>query len=191
MRVRRHTSTSKPSKFAGAPWRRFLRDLGLVLATFVIGYAISAFWISPTPVFSRDHAVPRVLDLPQAEARARLSEDGFRARNGGERTSGRVPAGSVVWQDPPPGVVLPPNSVVELVLSAGPAASGVPDVIGMAVPIAERVLDAAGMKVGVVDTVESSTEPGVVLATRPAAGQGRPRGAAIDLVVSGRSRSGL
>jgi len=86
--------------------------------------------------------------------------------------------------------VLPPNSNVQLVLSAGPAPVTVPDVVGFAMSEAEKVLDAAGVKVGRVDTVRAGSETGVVIATRPAAGSGRPRGAAVDLVVSGGVRSG-
>jgi beta-lactam-binding protein with PASTA domain len=49
------------------------------------------------------------------------------------------------------------------------------------------VVEAAGARVGRVDTVRGGDpEPGVVIATRPAPGNGRPRGAPVDLVVSGR-----
>jgi beta-lactam-binding protein with PASTA domain len=37
--------------------------------------------------------------------------------------------------------------------------------------------------VGTVDTVQTGGEPGIVIATRPGAGNGRSRGAAVDLVV--------
>jgi serine/threonine-protein kinase len=165
--------------------------MGLVLLTFVMGYAASALWISPAPVFTSEHALPRVLALPEPEARSNLARLGFRARIDGERPSATVPRGAVLWQDPPPAVVLSPNSVVQLVLSAGPAPATVPDVIGFAVPSAERVLEAAGVKLGAVDTVRGGREPGIVLATRPAPGTGRPRGSAVDLVVSGGQGGGL
>ncbi|MGH7517382.1 MAG: hypothetical protein ACREOC_07915, partial [Gemmatimonadales bacterium] len=42
-----------------------------------------------------------------------------------------------------------------------------------------------------VDTVAADPEPGVVIATRPAAGTAREPGARVDLVVSGRPRPGL
>jgi eukaryotic-like serine/threonine-protein kinase len=74
---------------------------------------------------------------------------------------------------------------VQLVLSAGPAPVTVPDLIGLSLPSAERILRTAGMQHGTVDTVRGPQEAGVVLATRPAPGSGRPRGTAVDLVVSG------
>ncbi|HUF34501.1 MAG TPA: PASTA domain-containing protein, partial [Gemmatimonadales bacterium] len=78
-----------------------------------------------------------------------------------------------------------PNTVVTLVLSAGPAVVAVPDVVGLSGPFAEKIIEAAGIAVGAVDTVRGGPEAGVVLATRPPAGHGRPPGAAVDLVVSG------
>jgi beta-lactam-binding protein with PASTA domain len=88
-------------------------------------------------------------------------------------------------------MLVPPNAVVQLVLSAGPAPVTVPDVVGLARPYAEKVVEAAGLKVGRVDSVRGGAEAGVVIATRPAPGNGRPRGAAVDLVVSRAPVGGL
>ena len=74
--------------------------------------------------------------------------------------------------------------MVQLVVSAGPSLVAVPDVIGMSLPQATKILSAGGVRMGSVDTVAGGQEPGVVLATRPAAGVGRPRGSTVSLVVS-------
>jgi len=183
VRPRRHTTPGlSVPRFAG--WPRPLRDLGLIAATFVVGYAVSVFWFSG-PVLADDRAVPRVLELPEAEARRRLAAPGFRLRLEGARPNGTVPRGAVVWQDPPPGMILPPNTVVQVVLSSGPASITVPDVAGLARPSAEKILQAAGVAVGTVDVVVGPAEAGVVLATRPGAGNGLSPGARVDLVVSG------
>jgi beta-lactam-binding protein with PASTA domain len=185
MRMRRHTEPTFGS-LRSAPWGRFARDLGLVALTFVIGYVVSAYWITPGSSSGDEHAVPRVLGQPMDEARAAITKAGFRSRIEGERPSTSVPRGGVVWQDPPPGTAVFPNAVVQLAPSSGPAPATVPDVIGFALPTAEKVVEAAGVKVGRVDTVRGGgPEAGVVIATRPAPGNGRPRGAAVDLVVSG------
>ncbi len=182
MRFRRHSSTG-PLLESDA-WRRFLRDIGLIVLTFVVGYGISVFWLSPGTVFSKDHPVPRVLELPAGEARRTLTELGFRPRLDGERHNDAFPRGTVIWQDPPVGTVVPPNSVVQLVVSAGPSLVAVPDVIGMGLHHATKIIAAAGVRMGSVDTVAGGQEPGIVLATRPAAGVGRPRGSAIAIVVT-------
>jgi beta-lactam-binding protein with PASTA domain len=183
--MRRHTEPTFGS-WRTAPWGRFARDIGLVLLTFVVGYAASVYWITPRSVTGEEHAVPRVLDRPLEDARATLTKAGFRSRIEGDRSSPSVPRGGVAWQDPPPGTAAPPNTVVQLSPSSGPAPATVPDVIGFALPSAERVVEAAGIKVGRVDTVRGGgPEPGVVIAIRPAPGNGRPRGSTVDLIVSG------
>jgi beta-lactam-binding protein with PASTA domain len=183
MRARRHVTSGGPL-FQSGPWRGFLRDMGLIAATFILGYGISALWLSPGSIFTKDHLLPRVLEMPEAKARQKLTELGFRPRLDGERPNDSFPQGTVIWQDPPPGTVLQPNSVVQLVLSSGPPLVAVPDVIGLNLPQAGKILAAAGVRVGTVDTTSAGEEQGVVVATRPAAGVGRPRGAAVALVVS-------
>jgi serine/threonine-protein kinase len=185
MRMRRHMSSGGGPLFQSAPWRAFLRDIGLIVATFVVGYGISKLWLSPRSVFTKEHALPRVLELPEPKAREKLNELGFRARLDGERPNDSFPSGTVIWQDPPPGTIMQPNSVVQLVLSAGPVLVPVPDVIGLNVTQAAKILAAAGVRVGTVDSSSAGgQEAGVVLATRPAAGVGRARGSAVALVVS-------
>jgi serine/threonine-protein kinase len=203
MRIRRHTGTGfGAAADAGTadtaadaatdlgpaqpdPWRRFARDLGLVAFVALLGYVISAYWISPDAVFTSEHAVPRVLELPEADARERLTELGFRVRVEGQRANPAIPRGAVVWQDPPPEMVVPPNSTVQLVLSGGPGQVNVPDVVGLSLQFAQGILEAAGIKVGRVDRVTSGEEADVVLSIRPPPGNARPRGSSVDLLVSG------
>lgn len=183
MRARRHTTSGVPLLQSPA-WRAFLRDMGLIVLTFVVGYGVSVLWLSPGSVFTKDHVLPRVLELTQADARRTLTELGFRPRLDGERHNDAFPRGTVIWQDPPAGTVLPPNTVVQLVVSGGPSLVAVPDVIGMNLPQAAKIMSAAGVRMGSVDTVAGGNERGIVIATRPASGVGRPRGAAIAVVVS-------
>lgn len=182
MRARRHTSSG--AFLESAAWRAFLRDIGLIVLTFVVGYGISVLWLSPGTVFTKDHSLPRVLELPAAEARRMLTEIGFRPRLDGERHNDAFSRGIVIWQDPPAGTVLPPNAVVQLVVSAGPSLVAVPDIVGMSLPQATKIMSAAGVRMGSVDTVAGGQEPGIVLATRPSAGVGRPRGSPVALIVS-------
>src|SRR6185312_9366529 len=121
------------------------------------------FWLSPGSVFTKEHSLPRVLEMPDAKARQKLTELGFRPRLDGERPNDSFPQGTVIWQDPPPGTVLQPNSVVQLVLSTGPAMVAVPDVIGLNVPQASKILAAAGVRVGAVDSTSAGDERGVIV----------------------------
>ncbi|HEY9505801.1 MAG TPA: PASTA domain-containing protein [Gemmatimonadales bacterium] len=202
MRIRRHTGSGLGSGQAvdaartadetatgqgetrGDPWKRFARDMGLVALVALIGYLLSGYWISPDAVFASEHAVPRVLELTQADARERLGKLGLRVRVEGERPNPVVPRGAVLWQDPPPETVVPPNGTVQLVLSAGPAPVNVPDVVGLSLPFAENVIEAAGLDLGRVDRVNSGQEADVVLSVRPPPGSGRSPGSRVELLVS-------
>jgi PASTA domain len=202
MRIRRHTGSApgrgagtdtletddvppaEPEEQRGDAWKRFARDMGLIALVALIGYLLSGYWISPGAIFASEHAVPRVLDLPVADARDRLAQLGFRVRVEGERSNPVVPQGTVLWQDPPPETVVPPNATVQLVLSGGPAPVNVPDVIGLSLPYAESIIEAAGLKLGRVDRVTSGQEAEVVLSVRPPPGSGRPAGSRVELLVS-------
>jgi beta-lactam-binding protein with PASTA domain len=94
MRARRHTSSGP--LLESAAWRAFLRDIGLIALTFAVGYIISVVWLSPGTVFTKDHSLPRVLELSEAEARQALTELGFRPRLDGERHSDAFSRGTVI-----------------------------------------------------------------------------------------------
>jgi serine/threonine-protein kinase len=185
MQFRRPSSAAaRPRFFATIAGRRLLRQAGIVLGAFLLGYAIAAFWIFPAPLFSSEHAVPRVLDLGATEARQKLESQGFRLRLEDQQTDPTVPKGAVIWQDPPPGVVLTPNAQVAVVVSEGAPDVPVPDVAGLPRPLAEKVLRAAGFGVAKPDTLPAASEPGTVIQSRPGPGVGRPAGTLIELVIS-------
>jgi len=161
------------------------RDVALIAAAGFVAAGVALVWTAPAPLFSSDHAVPRVLELRLQDAQRRISALGFRPRFTGSEQHPTIPVGFVVGQDPPPGVILPPGSVVEITTSAGRAPVVVPDVVGFAAPQALRVLEAAGLVAATVDSVsEGADAPGVVVATRPPAGNTEDPGTTIGLVVS-------
>jgi beta-lactam-binding protein with PASTA domain len=164
--------------------RRFVKQAGIVAGMFLVGYLFTILWVFPAPLFRSEHAVPRVLDLGVTEARQRLEGQGFRFRIEDTQTDPSAPKGAVVWQDPPPGVVVAPNSQVALILSDGPPDVPVPDVAGFPRSLAERTLRAAGFMLGKADTLPASSEAGIVVQSRPSAGVGRAAGTPIDLVIS-------
>ena len=181
MRIRRHLA---PPLFRTIRGRRGLKQAGIVVAGFVVGYLITVIWLFPAPLFSSDHPVPRVLDEDGAEARHRLDQQGFRTRMQDDEPHPTAPRGAVIWQDPAPGTVLPAGSTVLLTASAGPAPVAVPDVVGIDESQARKIIEAAGLKPGAADSVPAGSDPGVVVATRPATGVGRDPGSTVDLVVS-------
>ena len=164
---------------------RMVREIAMLAAVALVGYGVAVLWTAPAPLFSSDHAVPRVLDLDLAAAQRKLTALGYRVKFAGTRQHPSVPRGRVVAQDPPAGVIMAAGSPVELTTSAGRASVIVPDLVGFAAPQALRVLAAAGLAGAAVDSVtEGADAPGIVIATRPEAGATRDPGATIGLVVS-------
>jgi serine/threonine-protein kinase len=159
--------------------------IGVILAgALALGYLVTCV-AYPTPLVSSDVAVDRLLGLPLEAARTELTRQGFRVRIENPVADPVIPSGHVVWQDPPPGTLLPrQGTVVSLTPSSGPAQVAVPDVIGFDLDAARQVVAAAGFRIGTIDSLVSSTEAGVIVTTRPETGAFRPPGTQLDLVVS-------
>jgi serine/threonine-protein kinase len=170
--------------FSTIAGRRLMRQSLVLVAAFVAGYLATVFWLFPAPLQPKDRPLPRLLDLGASEARARIEAGGFRFVIQDRQPDPSVPQGAVIWQDPPPGVVAPPNSPVSVILSEGPPDVVIPDVAGFPRALAEKVLRAAGFKVGIDDTIPAASEPGTVVQTRPGPGVGRVAGTSIGLVIS-------
>ncbi|MEO8200712.1 MAG: PASTA domain-containing protein [Gemmatimonadota bacterium] len=184
MKFRRHEGPPFLQTMGG---RRFIRGAVIVLIAMIAGYLVSAFWLFPAPLFSRDQRVPRLLDEGLTLAQEDLVKAGFRVKLAGEEPDPRVPKDKVVWQDPPPGTILVQGSTVTLTPSGGPAQILVPDVVTFDAAEARKVMLAAGLSIGSEDSVQSSVDPGVVVQTRPAAGAARDAGSAVTLVLSSGS----
>lgn len=163
--------------------RRFIRNVGIVVGAFVLGLVVT-FALYPGQLFRQEARVARVMDLPLADAQRDLAAQGFKGRSAGDEPHPTAPAGQVVWQDPPPGTLLPPGSPVALTLSSGPALATVPDVAGLEARQARRILGAAGFGAGGIDSVPGGGEAGVVVGTRPGEGTALRPGTPVDLIVT-------
>jgi serine/threonine-protein kinase len=150
----------------------------------VLGYLVTVFWLFPEPILATDTAVPRVLDLAQAEAEARLTEVGLRGRVVDAEPHPDAPAGTVTWQDPPPAVEAPAGAVIRLTISRGPLTRPIPDVVGLDAALAVEILEAGGFEIGRVDSIAALSDLGTIVVTRPAAGVARAPGSGVQLVVS-------
>jgi hypothetical protein len=183
--MKRDTFSAALSKAFGT--LRGQRWLGPVLV--LVGAGLAGWLVSlaayPAPLVSKEQKVALVIGLPQAEAEKALLAQGFRVKYREAREADpTLPAGHIVWQDPPAALELPSGSIVELTLSDGPAQVPVPDVMYFDLEEARRVMTAAGLAVGGIDSVPADTDRGVVVSTRPPEGTLRPPGARVDMVVS-------
>jgi len=167
-------------------WRARLRWLGYLVGGVAgmagAGYLVAALWLFPAPLLPSERQVARVLGLEEAEAMRELQRTGLTAMVASREPHTAANPGSVIWQDPPPGVATPRGSTVELTVSTGARRVAVPDVQGLDQELATRLILAAGLRVDGIDSVTvQELVPGVALGTLPAAGDSLPLGRGVTL----------
>jgi eukaryotic-like serine/threonine-protein kinase len=126
--------------------------------------------------------VPTVVGADQANAEARLRQDGFKTDTT-PKTSQR-PAGEVIGQDPSGGSQADKGSTVDLTVSSGPAQVAVPQVTGLTLKSAQGRLTKAGLKSSVREETSDTVGKGRVVSASPPEGQKVDKGSSVALVVS-------
>ena len=164
--------------------RRTLRGALVIAGAALAGYLMTVFWLYPAPGFHSGERVARVIGLSSREATELLTQQRFRAKILREEQHPAIPAGDIIWQDPPAGLILPEGASVQLTVSAGPTPVTIPDLTGIDLRQAQRILAAAGFRPGSVDSVPSQADPGTVIGSRPVDGTARLPGSSVDLTVS-------
>lgn len=133
----------------------------------------------PPPV-----TVPDVLQFDVQYARRVLSAAGLSVGRT-DLVPSSAEAGVVVATRPTAGTPLRPGATVELVVSRGPGAIRVPDVVGMPEAEARQRLEVLGLRVGLVRLVPAGrNRPGIVTEQRPSAGAMSLRAGRVDLTVT-------
>ena len=139
--------------------------------------------ISQGPAFTVK--APRVTKQPLALAEQRIEYAKLVVGAASEDFSVTIPTGSVISQDPAGGLSVLSGSVVNLVVSKGPAIVSAPSVVQQPSTQARKVIEEAGLLLGPVTEVFSSTIPrDSVISQNPAAGEPIALGAALQLVIS-------
>ncbi|MHC4619015.1 MAG: PASTA domain-containing protein [Planctomycetota bacterium] len=159
---------------------------GVVIGQRPVAYATAPAGSAVDLVISRGRpAVPEVVGLPQAEAAAAIrAVDSLRVGNVTYDFSDTVAADFVISQNPIGLTEVPIGSVVDLVVSMGPAAV-VPNVVNMSESGAGSAITAEGLVVGTVVYAYSDTVlQGQVISQNPEGGTQAAVGSGVDLVVS-------
>jgi serine/threonine-protein kinase len=162
------------------PGMRFALWLLVGIAVMsVAGYLVAAVWLFPAPLLPTERVVSRVGGMFEDRARRELERVGLGAEVTAREPDPLAAAGTVIWQDPPPGVAVPRGTAVSLVLSSGVPKVMVPDIRGYDPDFAQRLLAAVGLRVDGIDTLDiKGVPPGAAGSTDPVAG---------DSVLIGRS----
>ncbi|MGH7583642.1 MAG: PASTA domain-containing protein [Gemmatimonadales bacterium] len=164
-------------------WRRALLAIGLVAGTVLAGYLVTCA-IFPAPMLPKQVAVPRLRGLAADSATQRLGALHLRSRIADSNYDPLTCAGTVSWQTPVEGTMLPEGAVVQFSVSNGAPPVTVPDVSLLDIDLAREVIAAAGLRPGSVDTAQRDADPGTVLSTAPQAGATARAGDTVRIVVS-------
>jgi serine/threonine-protein kinase len=186
MRIRRHLPPLDGlwAGGRGLDRRRAGRWALAGLGALVGGYLTAYLLLFPAPILPGHQVVPRVIGLTLAEAQAQVKDAQLEAQDGGTEPHPTAAPGTVIWQDPPPGVIARQGLKVTLVASGGPPKIPVPDVARLDASLAQRLVAAAGLAVSQVESVQADAPQGLAILTRPPAGTVLASGAGLTLVVS-------
>lgn len=158
---------------------------GGVAAVGLAGYLVAALLLFPAPLLPNERAVQRLLGLSEEEARREIARGDLAIEIRAREPHPSVPAGYVIWQDPPPGVAVPRGTTVQLTLSSGPPLVAVPDIAGLDPEIAQRLLAAAGLGMDVGDSVTAKgIGRGLAARTEPPAGDSARLGTRVVLYLA-------
>ncbi len=175
---------------AGAPqepdrsgrWKIVALVIALLVAVAVLIFFLGrAFgWWDSTKTLT----VPAdVIGKPVGAATTQLHQAGFTHVSAQQQTSSVSP-GTVIATRPPPGSKLKSDKDLTLVVSSGPVQVPVPNVVGQTQDAATNALKAAGFVVTQLLAPSPTVAQGSVISTSPPAGTDRPKGSAVQLVVS-------
>jgi len=152
--------------------------VGGVLAFLAVG---SLWFLSASP--NATAFVPAITGLPIQQANAVAAKDSFALRILVRAGGGR--AGTVVRQEPKPGIALSKDEPITVVVTKGVTQVRLPIVRGKAVEDVRGALQAAGVKPGIVAFRRDATvAPDHVITTKPGPGSYVDVGATIEIIAS-------
>jgi serine/threonine-protein kinase len=127
------------------------------------------------------HAVPNLVGKSETDAIGALAD--LRLKWKTLQVPSSQPAGTVLAQDPKPGVKVKEGTVVHFNVSKGPQPVAVPSVVGMTADSASSTLQAQGFAVKSVQ-VDSQQPGGVVVAQDPSPNTSAAKGSTVTISVS-------
>jgi serine/threonine-protein kinase len=128
--------------------------------------------------------VPAVAGQTEEEVSATLDEAGLTPQFSTEE-SGEVDEGLAISSNPPEGTEVEVGSTVEVVISAGPEAVEVPDIVDMSQEDAEAALAEVDLTLEVISQENrAATAEGTVIRSEPTAGSSAQRGDVVGVVVA-------
>jgi len=161
--------------------KRLLLGGALILTYFV--FAAAAMRLANK---TRDVIVPQVTGTSVPEAGALLAPAGLHLKvEETRRVDALVPSGTIVSQDPQPGVQTRRERSVKVWVSAGPRATSVPALLGESERTAQLRAQQDGLQLASIAEIRSSDyTAGTIVAQNPAPKVAMPAGGRITLLVN-------
>ena len=162
----------------------------LILAIAGIVYAVTSGGGDSEPTPSPSTTAVQMIDVPSLEGLDRdgiqtaLEDAGLVYKAGIPQPSSDVEKGYFISSTPSPGTSVEVGSEVEVVLSSGPDAVQVPDLVGKTTSEASSALNDVGLRIGSTSTVDSTYAKDVVVASDPTAGTSVSDGSAVNIQVA-------
>ena len=152
---------------------KLLLLIGALAATFVL-FAAAAMRVA---LRARDVQVPVLVGHTVNDAARTLGEVGLALRiDPNQRADPKVPAGSIMLQEPPPGVEARRQRTIRVWVSTGPTTTSVPPLIGQTERTARMRVDQDGLELGSVAEFRSADYPAdAVVAQDPAPSSRAPK----------------
>ncbi|MCA1903194.1 MAG: PASTA domain-containing protein, partial [Candidatus Hydrogenedens sp.] len=130
-------------------------------------------------------SVPSVIGISQSSAESSITGAGLTVGSITQKCSDTVSEGNVISQSPTAGTEVSPGMEVNLVVSTGPCAVTIPNVVGLLQSTAESLIISAGLYVGnVSQQCNNTVESGKVISQNPTGGTQTSIGSTVNLVVS-------
>ncbi len=176
-----------PPDYGYRPPPKRRRVVAWFVALFFVLLAAAAGWylysrIQDELADSKPVAVPLVVGLQEAEARAQLEKAGFEVKVE-QGADPKVPAGTVASQIPEDGTLLPKGEEVTIVVSNGAPQTTVPALAGLSYGDAVDQLTTAGLKAKRVDKF-SNKPVGIVISQDPKPDTTVVEGSTVEVRVS-------
>lgn len=162
--------------------------LGLLTTALTVGAIIGVVAVGALLFLDRlprEVQVPNVVGLTEAEAIARLREDGLKVGNVRRVYRDDVDAGEVAASIPEGGMTVRQGREITLVVSLGAAKVNVPRLVGLQLSEAEAVAAKAGLTLESVGKTRSQAPLGEIVKQDPAPGMKVGRGQRVAVYISG------
>jgi eukaryotic-like serine/threonine-protein kinase len=145
--------------------------------------ALAAVAVLLVLLLPRNVTVPKLEGLTKKVAIAKLHRLGLKA-DPSSAYSTSFPAGQVVTQSPAAGATVKPHATVGITVSLGAGSTKVAELAGRSLAAAEESLNGLGLHPDPVHQHSETVKAGLVISTRPPAGQVVQKGSTVVLYVS-------